>query len=290
MEVQRGVRLRGADGLTIAADLFGPASAQPVIFMHGGGQSRSAWRGAARRVAAAGFRGVSIDLRGHGDSNWAPDGNYAFDRYIADLEEAIGALGSPAILVGASLGGHVALVAASQRPDKIAALALADVTPWVDENMADGMREEMRSSAVGFDTVEAAAAMVDRLRGTGPHPNPQGIRRFLREGEHGRFYWRWDPRFVEDRFVRHGGENGLFARAARALTVPTLLMHAEFSTVVSPDQVVTFRKEVPALKVEQIEGVGHMVTGDDNDVYADTLIRFFRSIPGLSGRGAAVDV
>jgi pimeloyl-ACP methyl ester carboxylesterase len=250
----------------------------PVIFMHGGGQSRSAWRGAARRLAREGYRAITVDLRGHGESDWAPDGNYSFGRYTADIEALIAWLGAPAVLVGASLGGHAALMAASGRPDLVRALVLADVTPWVDEDYADGIRAAMRLAARGFDTVEEAAAMVDRLRGTAPRSQREGLLPFLKQCEDGRLYWRWDPRFLEDRFVRHGGEGGMFAEAARRLKVPTLLMRAEFSTIVEPTHVARFKKDVPSLVCVEVEGVGHMVTGDANDAYAPVLIKFVRAL------------
>lgn len=275
---RRELRLRGADGLTIAADAYGDPSHPPLLFLHGGGQSRSAWRGAARSLASAGFHGLSLDLRGHGESDWAPDGNYAFDRHVADIESVIRDLRQPAILVGASLGGHVSLIAAAQLPDLVRALALADVTPWLDEDDADALRGAMRRSAEGFETVAAAAAMVDALRGTTSRGNPERLRPHMREGEDGRLYWRWDPRFIRDEFVRHGGEGGLFAQSAAALRVPTLLMHAQHSNVVTPEQVRRFREVVPALRYAQIAGVGHMVTGDDNDAYLPALQTFLRDL------------
>lgn len=271
---ERGVRLAGADGVAIVADAFGEKAATPIILIHGGGQSRSAWRGAARRFAEAGYHAICIDLRGHGDSDWAPDGNYAFERYIADMASIVGELGQRAVLVGASLGGHVAMMTASARPDLVLALALADVTPWVDEDFADGIRNAMRSAAEGFDNVDEAALMVARLRGTEPRSDNRGLLAFLDEREDGRLYWRWDPRFIQDHFVRHGGEGGMFARAAAKLQVPTLLMKAEFSTIVTWDQVDYFRKALPSLTCEEIKGVGHMVTGDDNDSYAEAVLRY----------------
>lgn len=275
---ERGLRLAGAGGLLIAADAFGDPAGTPILFMHGGGQSRSAWRGAARRLATQGYRTLTIDLRGHGESDWAPDGVYSFDRYTADLEALVDWLGAPAILVGASLGGHVALVAASQRPDIARAVALADVTPWIDEDDADGMRQAMRRTALGFDSIEQAAEMVDQLRGTASRGKPEGLRPFLRNGADGRLYWRWDPRFLDDRFVRHGGEGGMFHQAASRLTVPTLLMHAEFSTIVEPAQVERFKQVLPALRCVEIKGVGHMVTGDSNDAYAEALLSFLETL------------
>lgn len=270
--------LAGADHVRIAADAFGPADALPVLFLHGGGQSRSAWRGAARAIAGVGLRGIALDLRGHGDSDWAHDGDYALDRHVADVAAIVTALGRPVILVGASLGGHVSLLAAARMPRSLHALALADVTPWLDEDDADGLRVAMRRSAAGFETLEEAASMADALRGTSAGGDPARLGAHMRTGDDGRFYWRWDPRVIRDEFVRHCGEGGLIARAAADLRVPTLLMHAEHSNVVTDGQVARFREVVPTLAYARIEGVGHMVTGDTNDAYLAPLLRFLRGL------------
>ena len=61
------VRLAG-DGLTLAADTYGPPDGPPVVLFHGGGQTRHAWGGTARLLGDKGWRSTTVDLRGHGDS------------------------------------------------------------------------------------------------------------------------------------------------------------------------------------------------------------------------------
>src|SRR5205823_1632352 len=63
-------RFHGA-GVEIAAEEAGPDGGRPVLLLHGGGQTRGAWGGALREGARRGYRMVSADLRGHGDSGWA---------------------------------------------------------------------------------------------------------------------------------------------------------------------------------------------------------------------------
>ncbi|HJT39095.1 MAG TPA: alpha/beta fold hydrolase, partial [Sphingobium sp.] len=128
MTLHQQARLRG-DGLTLAADIYGPASGQAVLFFHGGGQSRRSWRGPARRLGAAGYRAITVDLRGHGESDWASDGDYLLDAYARDVEALIDQLDGPVVLVGASRGGQAALVGGSRRPGRIALIMLADVAP-----------------------------------------------------------------------------------------------------------------------------------------------------------------
>lgn len=278
------ITVTAADGLLLAGEVAGDASAPLVIFLHGGGQSRSAWRGAAARMAEAGYRGCTMDLRGHGESEWSEALRYGFDDYVGDLCAVIDRLGGPAVLVGASLGGHISLITAARYPDKARAIALADVTPWIDEDIGDAMRAALRRSATGFATLEEAAASVAAMRGVEPGGRSlDGLRRHLNEGEDGRFYWRWDVRLVDDDLLRGGGEGGLFQREAMRLNVPVLVMRAEHSTLTTPAEVEAFRAIRPDLRSVMIAGAGHMVTGDVNDAYADAILGFLGELDGGVG-------
>src|SRR5271170_545854 len=102
----------GYGGVTIAGDSWGDPDGPLVLLLHGGGQTRHAWKGAGEALGHAGYRAVSYDARGHGDSGWAPDGLYGEDAHVADLISVLGALGNPRpAFVGASMGGLTSLVA-----------------------------------------------------------------------------------------------------------------------------------------------------------------------------------
>src|SRR4249920_1839416 len=103
---------KGIDGTHIAADAWGDAGGPLVLLLHGGGQTRHAWGDTGRALGAAGYHAVAFDARGHGDSDWPADGNYAPDAMVGDLECVIATLGArQPVLVGASMGGITSLVA-----------------------------------------------------------------------------------------------------------------------------------------------------------------------------------
>jgi len=267
------------DRVRLSAESLGDPDGPLVILLHGGGQSRSAWRGTARSLAGHGFHAVSLDLRGHGDSEWDSDGDYRFDRHVADMIAVISHYDEPAILIGASLGGHISLLTAAAHPNLIRAIVLADVTPFLDETVADGLRAALRSGIDGFATLEDAAAMIARTAGQPARAPSDKLREHLRVGADGRFYWCWDPRAVEDRFVRHAGEGGMFAQAAERLSVPTLVLRAGDSTLTTPEQVSRFRAVSPHIQVEEIPGIGHMLTGDSNRAYTPGILAFLATLP-----------
>ena len=113
----------GAAGVRIAGDAWGPIDGPLVLLQHGGGQTRHAWKGTGETLGAAGYRAVAFDARGHGDSDWAPDGRYGQDLMVEDLKCVVAALGARRpVLVGASMGGGTSLTAIGE--DHVDATAL----------------------------------------------------------------------------------------------------------------------------------------------------------------------
>lgn len=273
MSAMEEIVILTADGLSLGGEIYGAPDAKLIILLHGGGQSRSAWRGAARRLAAAGYRACAMDLRGHGGSDWSPNGVYRLDDFVADLAAIIRELGAPAVLVGASFGGHVAMLTAARHPELCRALLLADVTPWIDEASGDHFRCTLRTSAKGFASLDEAAAMIAQLQGaSSASVQPERLKRNMRVGADGRFYWKWDVRFLDDREIRRGGEGGLFVTEARKLRAPILVMAAELSNLTSPREIAAFQRAVAGVETVSIVGARHMLTGDVNDAYADAIL------------------
>ncbi|MBI10076.1 MAG: alpha/beta hydrolase, partial [Rhodospirillaceae bacterium] len=124
-------RWNGHGGVTIAGDTWGDPEAQLVILLHGGGQTRHAWKGAGETLGNSGYHAVAFDARGHGDSDWATASeDYAPDCMVEDLVCVAKALGSERpTLVGASMGGGTSLLSIGLDKVDAAALVLVDMAP-----------------------------------------------------------------------------------------------------------------------------------------------------------------
>jgi pimeloyl-ACP methyl ester carboxylesterase len=265
------LRLPG-DGLSLAADAYGPADGPPVLFFHGGGQSRRSWMKAAQKVGAAGYRGYTIDLRGHGDSDWADDGDYLLDAYARDVEALIDAFDRPVVLVGASRGGQSALVGGSRRQGRVRLVMLADVAPLLRDEGVDEIRSFFRASAAGFATLDEAADALAEHLGRSRQADARGLASAMRTGRDGRLYWRWDPQTVSPEFLNPPSEGTALQEAAGRVRDPVVLVRAELSTIVTDESVALFRKLTPQLEVVVAHGAGHMFTGDRNDAFAASLL------------------
>lgn len=119
-------------GLSLAADIGGDPAHPAVILLHGGGQTRHSSAGAMRDLLSQGYHVVNLDTRGHGDSDWAKDGDYQLTTLAADLRAVIATFSSKPALVGASMGGATSLYLVGNSDEAIASvLVLVDFVPRV---------------------------------------------------------------------------------------------------------------------------------------------------------------
>jgi pimeloyl-ACP methyl ester carboxylesterase len=263
-------------GIRLAADVVGGANAPTLLFLHGSGQTRQSWGRALEEAAKRGYRALSLDLRGHGDSDWSPDGKYTLDSFAADVRQAIEYLGGAPILVGASLGGIIGLLIAAAPSPPLRALVLVDITPRVEMSGAREVSAFMDSAPNGFASVEEAADAVSAYLPHRQRPkDTSGLKRNLRLRD-GRYYWHWDPAMLQmgrDAESKIGGPNPL-EKAARAVRIPALLIRGGRSRIVSEAGVREFLEMVPHAEFVDISGAHHMVAGDANDAFNDAVFTF----------------
>lgn len=105
------------DGKTIAYDVSGQGPL--VVLAHGIGDSRHSYRFLAPALVRNGYRVANVDLRGCGDSDLGWDG-YSRTDIAGDLVALVRHLGGPAVLIGHSISGGAATIAAAQAPDLVA--------------------------------------------------------------------------------------------------------------------------------------------------------------------------
>lgn len=283
--------LRGSNGIRLVGDAFGDPSQPPVILLHGGGQTRHAWGATAQDLARQGWYALALDQRGHGESDWAPDGDYRYEAFCADLEVVLAQLERPPALVGASLGGIVALLTEARAPHRaLSCIVLVDIAARMEADGIDRIIGFMRAHLDGFETVDEAAAAVAEYLPHRPRPSDHsGLVKNLRLGDDGRYRWHWDPAFVlNERSVTHTRNPDLLP-AARTLTIPVLLVRGRMSEILSEAGAAEFLAAVPHASYVDVSGAGHMVAGDRNDVFSEAVIAFLerlrREQPSLFGEG-----
>jgi pimeloyl-ACP methyl ester carboxylesterase len=158
---------------------------------------------------------------------------------------------------------------------------LVDVAPRLEPAGITRIAEFMLGHLDGFASLEEVA---DAVAAYNPHrPRPSdlaGLRKNVRRRDDGRWYWHWDPRFLSGRTdePRSLRNEGRLEDAARALTLPVLLVRGRHSDVLSEEGARHLQSLVPQAGYVDVAGAGHMVAGDRNDVFNDAVVGFLQEV------------
>ena len=272
----------GPGGVRIVSDRLGDPDARAVVFLHGGGQTRRSWARAAAAVANRGWQAVTVDMRGHGESDWSSDGDYRVVSFAEDAREVLRQLPPAPVLVGASLGGFTSMLLAGELSRGIAsAVVLVDIVPNMNPSGAARIHHFMADRMVdGFASLDEVADMIAEYNPHRPRPaDLNGLRANLRRrGD--RWYWHWDPQFIDGTAANPPIEvidTDRLYKAVEAILaddVPVLLVRGQVSDLVSQDSADEFLARFPQVEFVDVQGAGHMVAGDRNDLFADAVVSF----------------
>ena len=268
------------DGERVRIVESGDPAAPPLVFLHGWGCSAYAWRHFTGPAAAAGWRTISIDMRGHGLSDRPADADKycrtAMVDHLALTLDALGVVSAP--IVAHSMGGSVAVSLAMRSPDRVPRLALF--------------------GPVGFGIVNRAAwsqLLPPSLTGALlPSRIPRWAVRFALKhsrGERGLSderevdeYWAPTqfPEFLNAmRLLLHGFSWDPWTPTALApLTQPLMLVFGDRDPVVKPQSVApTLMRCLPGAQLHVARGAGHVVP-EERPEWALGLLLPFLGTPG----------
>jgi flavin reductase (DIM6/NTAB) family NADH-FMN oxidoreductase RutF/pimeloyl-ACP methyl ester carboxylesterase len=233
---------KGFAGVAIHGDTSGDPDDPLVLLVHGGGQTHDIWNDTAAALVRAGRQVISIDLRGHGKSEWPEDGRYEFGVFVEDLRAILAQLPSRPVIVGASLGGWVAAAAVGEGGSHLASgLILADAPPELDLS-------NIRKTAGVLRAASGAAADS------------------------------YDPRML-DRFDLEDALSR-FKTAAPNIRVPALFVRGVLSDVTDAASAGRIVEQIPGAEYAEIGGAGHLVACDRADLFSATLLDFLeRRVP-----------
>ena len=283
----------GADGGRLVSTTYG-SPGRCVLLLHGGGQTRHAWRKAGLALGAA-WHVVALDQRGHGASDWDDAGAYAFADFARDAQHVARQMttdtGFKPVVIGASLGGIAALLALDNAADPLfSALCLVDIVPDMNPEGVDTVQGFMRARAAeGFASVEEAADAVAAYLPHRERPRSlDGLRRNLRHDPDGRWRWHWDPRFLDGpRSVNTDWDavrDRLMAHAAQ-IAIPGLLVRGAFSELVTDEAAEAFMRAAPGMRSVNVAKARHMVAGDSNDDFIAEISHFLDHVDPVRAQG-----
>jgi esterase len=238
---------------------WGTRGAPPMLLLHGGAQTAHSWDEVAPDLARD-HHVLALDQRGHGDTEWAPEGRYRRDDFVADIRAfADDRDWERPTLVALSLGGLNSIAFAASHPERIAGLIVVDVTPTISQAGGKMIAAQLATrDFASFDEAVARALAFNPLRSA--ENIRTRLRHALREGAEGRWSYKFDPGIgsggLETDFERLWGQ-------VREIRCPTLLVRGAQSAILSREAAARFVRELPGSTVVEVPGAGHSVMGDN---------------------------
>ena len=261
----------------------------PMLLLHGFGNEAHIWDDFAPIVAPH-YRVVALDHRGHGQSDWDPEGRYQIDYLVDDVEAVTAALGiDRVVLVAHSLGGRVATIFSERHPARIAGLVLVDIGPEVDARGSMRIRQDVEANMEPvFASVEEYARALSLSY---PAASPDALRRMarygLRERSDGRLELVMDPALRGITAGRSGNaeaeqqEQLLQKRmwdALAALPCPVLVVRGAASDILSPETADRMVDDVLKQgRLAVVAQAGHSVMTDNPRGFNDAVASFVLS-------------
>mgnify|MGYP001157303405 FL=1 len=254
----------------------------PIILMlHGFAQQAHSWDFVALSFADR-YRIIALDQRGHGDSDWAVDGDYTPDAQEKDIAAIVKKLDlKDIILFGLSMGGRNAFTYAAKNPEQIKGLIVVDSAPEIISKGTKNIKNFIEQE----DELDSIDAFVDRVIKYNPRRDPVQIRgsivNNLRELPNGKWTWKYDKILrSKDRFGAHSSAetSKLLWSYLEKLKCPTLVVRGDQSDMVATDVADQMCDAIPNSKLAIIKNAGHLVTGDNPSGFESAVSKFIDTI------------
>ena len=281
-------KIRGADGVSLKLVEWSREGV-PLLLLHGYSNEAHIWDDFVPIVAPH-YRVLALDLRGHGDSDWHPDGAYGYENHVDDIEAILENLEiDRLVLVGHSLGGRIAMLFGGRNPEKLAGLVIVDSAPELDRRGT--LRISMEAADNRDPSFGSIAEYEQMLVHLYPAATPGSIRRMARHGVRQRDDGRWVLKMdIAFRQAVGGSEDGTDAdeieklhaesrdamwAALEKITCPTLVVRGAASDVLAADVADRMAEEI--LQRGQLASVGqagHSVMTDNPDGFNAAVGKF----------------
>lgn len=232
------------NGLRIHYLDWGSEGKPPLIMLHGIGRVAHSFDHIAPRFQST-YHVIAMDLRGHGDSQWSPEGAYLVEDYVKDLEAFVNRLDlHGVILLGNSTGGRVVQVYAGMHPERVARLVVEDVGPQRTNEIASGFARRVEQEDKGWSSEDELVASLMRNGGRVSEELQRNYAHFgSKRRQDGRIVWKRDPNLVKG-FV----PTDLW-RFVSKIQCPTLYILGGASSIVPPETQKQLRETLPDCKI-----------------------------------------
>ena len=259
---------------------WGRPDAPPILMLHGMAQSAHTWDFAALALSDR-CRVLALDQRGHGDSDWAPDGDYSLDAHLGDITSFVDALGlRNLVMVGLSMGGRNAFSFAALHPELVKALVVVDIAPESGRSGASAIRSFIER----VDKLDTFEEFVERVKGYNPRRSREQIRgslaHNLKQLPSGRWTWKYDKALRSPSRPQPGP--GFAERQwgyIKRIECPTLVVRGAYSKVLTQEIADETVRRLRRGSLAVVDDAGHLVPGDNPPGFIRALRDFLAHCP-----------
>jgi len=267
-------RVETINGLRLHFLESGRPGAPALCFLHGGA-AHAHWFDAVTPALADRFHVVSLDQRGHGESQWVDPPAYGTEDFVADLVGLMDTAGWERMrIVGHSMGGHNAMTFAAWHPERVAALVIVDSRPVIPAERLEFMHARGRRLPRVHPTEDAAVASF-RLLPRETVADPALLAHVARAGltrRNGGWGWRFDP-------ATHGARQPVDAWPLLGkITAPTLIVRGGLSPILPMEMAERLRAAIPNASMVTIPNAYHHLTLDAPTPFAAALNDFLATV------------
>ena len=274
-QVQPRDKTVNVNGLKLNHLDWGNESAPPMVLVHGLRGHRHSWDDLSS-VVCKDYHVMALDQRGRGESDWAPDGDYSTDAYVADLAAFADALGLDKFtLVGHSMGGRNSMTYGGRHPERLEKLVVVDVGPESDPRGGARISREIINVPEEFDSFEA---VVEYMNKQNRFASDRVMRRRLtyatKELPNGKIGWRYDLAIREARRQGISTPQEDLWPALSKITCPSLVVRGAETDLLTLDVAQRMVETFPNGQLVEIPRAGHMVFEDNPEDFNSAVARF----------------
>jgi esterase len=246
---------------------WGTPGRPPLVLLHGFQSNAHTWDTFSQTLAET-YHVLALDQRGHGDTSWAPGGDYAPEAFIRDIVGFLEHFGlPPATLIGHSMGGRHAAMVAADYPAMVRKVVIVDTPAELPPDILAALTDQPESDEVPAPETFASFEEVI-TNGMAQYPlTPEAELRHanyhnLYRDADGMWRWRWDPTLLIRRRLNRSLRLDLYAYLQR-VQCPALLIRGKESPLLTPEVARKMVRALPQARLIEIAGAAHTVNADN---------------------------
>ena len=261
-----------ANGLRFHYLDWGSEKNPTILLLHGALQQGHSWDFVALSLSDE-YHIIALDARGHGETQWAPGGDYTVEAHQRDMEGVVKTLDlDPFILVGHSMGGRNAFVFASQHPELVRALAIVDTGPEV--NLVGTTRiQNFRELPDMLDSHEEFVTRIQEYTGRSRSQVLGALKYSIKELPAGRWTWKYDRLLRQHGYKPQTWPSEKLWEYLGQIECPTIIIRGGDSDIFTPQVMDRMLETIPGSIGAVVPGARHLVPGDNPAGFLEALRR-----------------